>query len=108
MWFKIHDQQVTIQIIAKPNAKKTALVKITEQALHLAIHAKPHQGEANKELLLFISKLFAVPKSSITLKTGERSKYKQVMMPATAGIQKLLHDPSFLSMWLSSSGRTGH
>ncbi|WP_065310953.1 DUF167 domain-containing protein [Legionella adelaidensis] len=95
MWFKIQDQYVTFQIIAKPNAKKTALVKITEHELYIAIHAKPHKGEANKELLLFLSKLFATPKSSITLK-GEHSKYKHVVVPLTASLQKIINDPSLL------------
>lgn len=92
MWFRIQNQHVTVYIVAKPNAKKTALVKITEEALHIAIHAKPHKGEANKELVLFLSKLFAVPKSLLNLKTGEHSKYKQLIMPLTLDTQKILNE----------------
>lgn len=91
MWYKIQDQQVKIQIIAKPNAKKTAIVKITEQELHIAIHAKPHKGAANKELISFLSTLFEVPKSQIILKTGETSKYKQLILPLTQTVQKILN-----------------
>jgi uncharacterized protein len=43
-WFKIHAQYTTLRIIAKPHAKRMVFVKITEQELHLAMHAKPHQG----------------------------------------------------------------
>lgn len=94
MWFSIQGKQVRLQIIVKPNAKKTALVKISEQELHIAIHAKPHKGEANKELILFLSKIFDVPKSQIILKTGEGSKYKQIIMPLTTEVQNILDDPS--------------
>lgn len=97
MWFKIQDQQIKLQIIAKPNAKKTAILKISDQGLHIAIHAKPHKGEANKELILFLSKIFKVPKSQIILKAGENSKYKQIIMPLTVAIQKFLNDPSSAS-----------
>lgn len=45
MWFKIQGLQIKLQIIAKPNAKKTAILKISDQELHIAIHAKPHKGE---------------------------------------------------------------
>ena len=96
MWFKVHAREVTLQIIAKPHAKKTALVAITEQGLHLALHAKPHQGAANKELISFLSKLFAVPKSSISLKAGTCSKQKLVVLPLTDTIQKILLEPSCL------------
>lgn len=96
MWFKIQDKQVKLQIIAKPNAKKTAIVKITEQGLHIAIHAKPHKGEANKELISFLSNVFDLPKSQIILKTGESGKYKQIIIPLTTTIQKILNDPTML------------
>lgn len=96
MWFKIQDQQVKLQIVAKPNAKKTAITKISEQGMHIAIHAKPHKGEANKELIVFLSKFFDVPKSQINLKTGEGSKYKQVILPLTPAVQKILNDPPYL------------
>lgn len=95
MWFKILEQQVKLQIIAKPNAKKTSILKISEEGLHVAIHAKPHKGEANKELILFLSNVFKMPKSKIILKTGENSKYKLIIMPLTKTVQTILNDPSY-------------
>jgi len=99
MWFKVQDQQVKLQVIAKPHAKKTALLKVNEKWLYIAIHAKPYKGEANKELILFLSKLFDVPKSQITLK-GENSKHKHIIMPFTLTIQKIIND---ISVSLNSS-----
>lgn len=96
MWFKMQDQQVKLYIIAKPNAKKTAIVKISEEGLHIAIHAKPHKGAANKELILFLSKIFEVPKSQIILKAGDNSRYKQIILPLTQTIRKILDNPRFI------------
>lgn len=67
-----------------------------DERLQIAIHAKPHKGEANKELILFLSKVFDVPKSRIILKAGENSKRKQIIMPLTLHIQKILNDPILL------------
>ena len=92
MWFKINEQQIKLRIIAKPNAKKTAILKISEQGLHIAIHAKPHKGEANIELINFLSTVFKIPKNQIILKTGENSKYKLIVMPLTESIQTILND----------------
>lgn len=92
MWFKVQDQQIRLQIIAKPNAKKTILLRINEEGLHIAIHARPEKGEANKELILFLSDLLGVPKSKIILKSGETSKYKQLIIPFTTKVEKILND----------------
>lgn len=92
MWFKIKDQQIILQIIAKPNAKKTAISKISEQGLHIAIHAKPHQGAANEELIAFLSNTFAIPKKQIIIKSGENNKYKQIIMPLTNTVKACIND----------------
>lgn len=84
MWFKIQDQEVMVRIIAKPLAKKTMLLSISDEGLHIALHAAPHKGQANKELILYLSDIFQIPKSRIVLKRGENSKHKQVIVPLAA------------------------
>ena len=96
MWFKIAEQHVSLNVYAKPNAKKTALLEITENALHIALHALPKEGEANKELILFIAKLFKIPKTQITLLRGQESRHKHLRIPLTETLQKFINDaPSF-------------
>lgn len=94
MWFKIQNQQVALYILAKPNAKKSMLLKVNEQGLHISLHAKPHQGEANKELISYLSQLFHLPKTEIILKRGEGSRHKQILVPLTDTIQRFLKDPA--------------
>lgn len=83
MWFKIQNQQVRINIFAKPNAKKTTLLGICEYGLLISVHAKPHQGAANKALIAYLAKLFHLPKTQIILHKGEESRHKQVIVPLT-------------------------
>lgn len=90
MWFKIQNQQVKFTILAKPNAKKTAILGIREQALHISIHAKPHQGAANEKLVAFLAALFKIPKSQITLLRGEGSRHKQVLVPLTDKVKAFI------------------
>lgn len=94
MWFTIQQQSVKIIIYAKPNAKNTLLVKVDEKALHISLHAKPQQGEANKELIEFLSALLKIPKSQINLLKGEGSRYKQVVVPYTDSVKQFLQDNS--------------
>lgn len=90
MWFKIQDQQVEITILVKPNAKKTAILGISEQGLLISLHAKPHQGAANKELVSYLSKFLRVPKTQIILQSGEKSRYKRIMLPLTESVKKFI------------------
>lgn len=93
-WYKIHKQQVEFHIIAKPNAKITAIQGINEQGLQVSLHAKPHQGEANKALIACLAAFLNIPKSKICLSRGETNRYKSVMVPLTAAVQELIDDPN--------------
>lgn len=90
LWFFIHNTEVELHVFAKPKAKKTCLLTVNDQGLHIALHANPHQGEANKELIIYLAKILKVPKSQIVLKRGESSRYKTVMVPLTQSVQKFL------------------
>lgn len=90
MWFKIESTYIDIFIYAKPNAKKSALLFISEEALHIAIHAKPQDGEANIELIAYIAKLLKIPKSHCELIKGKGSRYKQIRVPLSKSLIQLL------------------
>ena len=92
MWFNIENQQVVLYIFAKPHAKRTALIKVDDSAIHIALHAKPHEVEANKELISFLAKQLKVPKSRIILQRGASSKYKEIIVPLTDQVQRFLHE----------------
>lgn len=92
MWFKIQNQQVVINILVKTNAKTTALLGSSEQGLLISLHAKPHQGAANKELISYLAKLFHLPKTQIILQSGEKSRHKRVVVPFTENVKKFISD----------------
>ncbi|HAT1596852.1 TPA: DUF167 domain-containing protein [Legionella pneumophila] len=98
MWFKIIDSHVEIAIYAKPNAKKTQLIAITDDRLHIALHAKPHEGEANKELLFLISQFFKIPKTQIDLIKGKNSRHKLIRLPLSESVICFLNNPKIQEM----------
>ena len=73
-----------LQIFVKPNAKKSALLLVKDDVWHISLHARPTDGEANVELVRFLSELLKVSKSSISLKRGQKSRHKCVLVPAEA------------------------
>lgn len=92
-WFKIQKDEVELFILAKPNAKKSAILATAVEELKIALHAKPHQGEANTELISYLSKLFRVPKSRILLRRGENSRHKTILLPLTDTVRAFIDDP---------------
>jgi uncharacterized protein len=90
MWYSIKEQQVKIIILAKPKAKKSAFVKIDASGMHIALHAKPQDGEANEELIKFLADFFSIPKSKIILERGARGRHKQVTLPLTESVRKII------------------
>jgi hypothetical protein len=61
-----------------PRAKKNAITGIVGEALKLAVTAPPVDGRANEACIEFFANLFAVPRSSITIASGETSRRKVI------------------------------
>lgn len=68
-----------ISVRVKPGVKgATRLEKQEDGSFTAFLHARAHDGEANKALLELISDEFKVPKTSITIVSGAKSRDKIV------------------------------
>ncbi len=68
----------TISFLVQPRASKTEVVGWHGGAIKIRIKAPPVDGAANKELIRYLSKTLGIPKSSISIATGQSSRRKQV------------------------------
>ncbi|PJE64637.1 MAG: hypothetical protein COU90_02235 [Candidatus Ryanbacteria bacterium CG10_big_fil_rev_8_21_14_0_10_43_42] len=68
--------KVTVRV--KPNAKHPGVVEHDDKSLDVSVHASPHEGEANKELIELLADYFEVSKSSIEIVGGHASRRKVV------------------------------
>ena len=90
-WFKLKNLHVELSIFVKPNAKRTVLVQINHvQGVVIALHAKPKDGEANKELIRFLAEWLNFPKSLAILQSGEHSRHKKVLVPLTDKVKEII------------------
>ncbi len=80
-FFRTTDKGVVVNIVVQPRSSKTMITGIHNNALKVKLTSPPVDGEANKTLVKFLSKLFKVPKSSIEIIKGETSRTKQVLIP---------------------------
>ena len=66
------------QITVKPSSSKEQITETAPGELTVYLRARPHDGEANTALIKLLSKHFKVPKTSITITRGTKSKIKQI------------------------------
>lgn len=67
-----------LTIKAVPNAAKSEVVGWLGDALKIKLKAPPVDGKANAELCRFLAKTLGLPKSAVTLATGETARQKRV------------------------------
>ena len=65
-------------IKVKPGTSQEKIVQESEDVLVVYLHARPHDGEANKSLIAVLAKHFGVPKSSVKIVLGQKSRTKIV------------------------------
>lgn len=71
---------ITIKILAKPGAKHNGVTDISTDGVGVQIAAPPTEGEANAELVKYLSKVLNLRKSDVSLDKGCRSRHKIVMV----------------------------
>ena len=71
---------VCLSITVQPRASKTGLAGLQEGRLKIRIAAPPVDGEANGELIRFLARLFALPKTAVSILQGQRGKQKRVRL----------------------------
>ncbi|WP_392537742.1 DUF167 domain-containing protein [Legionella sp. 227] len=80
MWYHRDVEGLTLHLYVQPGAKKTEIVGIHEGALKIRLNTPPIEGRANKALLQFVAQLFKVPVRQVTLKRGDKSRHKTVLV----------------------------
>jgi uncharacterized protein (TIGR00251 family) len=75
---KVEDgsDRVSFAVKVHPRAKKNAITGEFGDALKVALTAPPVEGRANEACIEFFAKLLKVPRSSVTIASGQTSRNK--------------------------------
>ena len=81
---------VTFTVKIHPRAKKNAITGEFGDTLKLSLAAPPIDGKANEACIEFFAKLLKVPRSSVTIASGQsnRKKVIRVVGVSAAEIRK--------------------
>ncbi|XP_062554089.1 UPF0235 protein C15orf40 homolog [Armigeres subalbatus] len=80
VYLDVKTGNVLIKIQAKPGAKTNGITDIGEEGVGVQIAAPPVDGEANTELIKYLSKLLELRKSDVSLDRGSKSRQKTVVL----------------------------
>lgn len=72
-----------LAVRVQPNAGRSQFVRFEDGVLHLKIAAPPAKGKANRELIVFLSKLLDISRSSLSIEKGHTNRHKTL---AVSGI----------------------
>lgn|SRR5574344_1762131 len=76
MFYKIQDDSIIVNVKLIPNSSINKIIEISEDSIKIKLQAPPVDFKANLELEKFIAKFLNIPKSSVKLLKGEKSKNK--------------------------------
>jgi uncharacterized protein (TIGR00251 family) len=69
---------VTFAVKVHPRAKKNAITGELGDALKLSLTSPPLEGRANEACIEFFAKLLKVPRSSVTIASGQSRRNKLI------------------------------
>lgn len=77
-------QGLILRVHLQPRASRDRLLGYHGDALKIALTAPPVENAANVSLLSFLAILLRIPRSSLRLLSGAKSREKQVLLPTDA------------------------
>ena len=92
-FYKWDGNDLLLHIYVQPKAKKDELVAEYGDNLKIRITALPIDNKANKHLLKFLAKTFAVPNSHVKLMKGKNQRAKRVKILNPTKLPELIQKP---------------
>lgn len=75
-WCSVVPGGVRLAVQIQPNAKKTEVVGVLDDALKIKLAAQPIEGKANEALVKWLAGALGVSRSAVTLTHGQTNKRK--------------------------------
>lgn len=84
-WCSVLPHGIRISVQIMPNAKKSEVIGVLDDALKIRLHAQPIEGKANEALIRFLADKLDVPQSAVAITRGHTNKRKMIEI-AAAGL----------------------
>lgn len=78
--------KINVKVI--PNSSKCEVAGIIDNNLRIKLDVPPIEGKANEKCIKFLSKVFGVSKSSISIVLGDKNKNKVLLIKGDVNLLK--------------------
>ena len=72
--------RIVLELHVQPGAKRTEFAGKHGERLKVRLAAPAHEGRANEALIEFLADHYRVPRKSVTIASGLRSRAKRVLI----------------------------
>ncbi|MFZ5503761.1 MAG: DUF167 domain-containing protein [Pseudomonadota bacterium] len=79
-WYRRDAETTLLTLHVQPGAKRNEIVGLHGDALKVRLAAPPVDGQANEMLLKFISECMRIGRRQVSIKYGEQSRRKVVVV----------------------------
>ncbi|MFP5392590.1 MAG: DUF167 domain-containing protein [Gammaproteobacteria bacterium] len=83
-WCSAQPGALRLAVQVTPNAKKTEVIGVQDDALKLKLQAQPIEGKANEALIKYLAKTLGVPRGAVTITHGATSRRKLVEVASSS------------------------
>lgn len=83
--------RVLITIAARPGANLSAVTDFSPESVGVAVAAPPVDGEANTQLVKYLSRVLGVRKADLSLQAGARSRHKLLAVGGGLSLDQVEH-----------------
>jgi uncharacterized protein (TIGR00251 family) len=78
--YDIAAERLVLRVRVTPGAPKSELRGVRDGELWVRVAAAPEKGRANLELVRYLAGLLGLPRSAVTLASGETSRHKRLSL----------------------------
>ncbi len=71
---------ITLTVYIQPRSSKNMIAGVHDHALKIKLTSPPVDGAANKMCIQYLAKCLKLPKSSIVIVSGHKSRTKQLLL----------------------------
>jgi uncharacterized protein len=79
-----NEEGTILDVCVQPRASRSEIAGAQQDCLKIRLTAPPVEGEANKECVKLLSRLLGVPKSSVEIIQGQKSRRKTILIRGVA------------------------
>jgi uncharacterized protein len=79
-WLRDSADGVILQVLVQPRATRNEVVGVQGEELKIRLTSPPVEGAANRLCCDYLAGLCGVPRSQVTLLTGQRSRHKRLLL----------------------------